>query len=139
VHSPSEDRRLWNAIHEASARLLSDGVGLILDATNLIEAHRKPVYELSDRTGARLVIVEVTAAERVVASRLTERERVESARGGSTDWYDLYRSMAAARQPVSREHLIIDSSDPDSYEAGFWRVVEACRREPAGERTGGRP
>jgi predicted kinase len=136
-HTSAEDRRLWSAIHEAEQRLLQDGFSLILDATNLTEANRRPNYALAAALGARLVVVAVTAEEPVVAQRLTQREREEREIGGSTDWYDLYRSMEANQEPISREHLSIDTSDPSAFEAGLWRVVEACGRVPAGQ-TGGR-
>jgi predicted kinase len=138
LHTSSEDRRLWSAIHKAERRLLADGVSLILDATNVTEANRRPNYEIAELLGARLVIVAVGAQERVIAQRLTQREREERAMGGSTDWYDVYRRMEANQEPIERKHLSIDTSDPSAFEAGFWRVVEACGRVPAGQRTGGR-
>jgi len=137
-HTSAEDRRLWSAIHEAEQLLLQDGFSLILDATNLTEANRRPNYALAAALGARLVVVAVSAEERVVAQRLTQREREEREMGGSTDWYDLYRSMEANQESISREHLGIDTSDPSAFEAGLWRVVEACGRVPAGQGTGGR-
>src|SRR3990172_7734383 len=72
-HSPAESRRLFAAVHAAIERLLRAGVHTILDATNLTEWQREPVYAIARRTGSRLVLVWLDAPPDLTRSRLAGR------------------------------------------------------------------
>ena len=61
----AENRRVFDVCHTLIERLLSEGRTVIMDATNLVEAHRGTVYVIAERTGARLIIVRVDAPERL--------------------------------------------------------------------------
>ena len=72
-HSEREHRRLFPAIHVLIDRLLARGIPVIIDATNLKEANRRPYYKIAEKHGARVVLVQVTAPRRVIRERLRLR------------------------------------------------------------------
>ena len=129
-HLPAESARLFAALHAATRRLIEGGRSVIVDATNLQERDRRPIYEIADETGARLVILRFDAPRKVVEARLSGRSP------GEAD-LSVYNRLEDTLQPPSREHWKIYTSDAGATEAAFQGVVEACRpTEAAG--TGGR-
>ena len=110
-HSQAESRRLFAAIHAAIERLLRAGVHTILDATNLAEWQREPIYAIAERTGARLVLVWFKASPRIVQGRLAVRS------GGRADTQDsstaglaVYERMRAQVEGIRRPHRVVDTS-----------------------------
>jgi predicted kinase len=103
-----ESRRLFAALHAAVERLLGAGISCIFDATNLAEAYRRPLYEIAEERGAKLIVVEVTAPEEVARARLSERA------GAREDVSDadvaVYERMRPKWEPVGREHFVVDTS-----------------------------
>ncbi len=109
-HSDQENARLFPAIHAVLDRLLVRGVSAALDATNLREAHRRPLYRLAGKRGARLVIVQVTAPDEVAKERLRRRRRGETPWDISEAGPEVYDKMRAEVEPVRRPHLVVDTS-----------------------------
>jgi len=123
-YSWQESRRLFAAIHAVAERLLCEGVPVILDATNLAEAYRRPLYDIAAKCGARLLLVEVTAPAEVARTRLAERV----AAGGSASDADVevYERMLPAREEIRREHFIVDTSKP--YEGALRTIAREMER-----------
>ena len=104
--TPAEHRRVFDVCHALVERLLGEGRVVIMDATNLVEVHRRAVYAIAERAGARLIIVRVEAPEPTARRRLEER----AARGeGLADWAVRQR-MRRTREPISRPHRRVDTS-----------------------------
>lgn len=104
--TPAENRRVFDVCHALIERLLGEGRSVIMDATNLVETHRRTVYDIADRTGAHLIVVRVTAPDSVARGRLRER----AARGeGLADWAVRQR-MRRTREPIRRPHRRVDTS-----------------------------
>jgi predicted kinase len=72
-YSFQESRRVFRAIRLAIRRLLESGASTVLDATNLTEWERQPLYSLAEAAGARLILVKVSAPTNVVLDRLGRR------------------------------------------------------------------
>lgn len=108
TYDAEESRRLFAAIHAAIEKLLADGVPVVLDATNLAESERAPLYEMTDRRGVRLVLVQVTAPEPVLQQRLAQRE----ATGVSRSEADLrvFERMRSRVEAIQRPHHVVDTS-----------------------------
>jgi len=130
-YSGQESARLFAACHALLEDLLSRGVPCLFDATNLKEAYRRPLYEIAERTGARLLIVEVRAADDVISRRLEARLRSENPDDRSEATLDVYESMRREAEPVEREHITVD----DSAEIGL--AVEEILRHLSGARVCG--
>lgn len=109
-HSDEENARLFPATHVVLDRLLARGVSAVLDATNLREAHRRPLYQLAERRGARLVVVQVTAPEEMAKERLRRRRRGETPGDISEAGLEVYDKMRADAEPVRRPHIVVDTS-----------------------------
>jgi predicted kinase len=109
-HSYPESRRLFAAIHGAMERLLRAGVHTILDATNLAEWQREPVYAIAARTGARLILVWLKAPPQVVQARLANRYRGADPQDQSTAGLSVYERMRAQIEQIRRPHRVIDTS-----------------------------
>jgi DegV family protein with EDD domain len=110
TYSQQESARVFAACHALLEDLLSRGVPSLFDATNLKDAHRRPLYDIAERTGARLLIVEVRAADDVISGRLDARLRTENPEDRSEATSDVYESMRRQAEPIEREHLVVDAS-----------------------------
>jgi predicted kinase len=109
-HSPSESRRLFAAIHAAIDRLLAEKRSVILDATNLAERERVPLYNIAERNDARLLLVHVVAPAEAVKQRLAGRTRGQDPQDQSQAGIDVYLRMAANMGEIRRPHRIVDTS-----------------------------
>jgi len=125
-YSAQESAMVHRVCHEIIRRLLRKGAHVIFDATNLFEFHREMLYNLADRSGAKLVIVRTTAPEQIIRERLEQRKKD----GGSVsdaDWH-IYRRMAKREQAIRRTHLCVDTSDNiDEAVHKILKVIRRCR------------
>ena len=107
TYSTAESQRLFAAIHGAAQELLEDGMSVVLDATNLNEEERTPLYEIAERTDAKLILVQVTAPESAIRRRLLRRE----AGGGNSEAdADVYERMRDRAETMERPHYLVDTS-----------------------------
>lgn len=135
-HGATESRRLFGAIYGATRRLLSAGVSVVIDATNLRESERLPAYEIAAATGARLAVLYFTAPEAVVTERLERRLADTERLDASTAGIEVYYRMADREEPPARRHWRIDTSDPEAVEAALRAVIAACRPKATTEEAG---
>jgi predicted kinase len=110
TYSPEESRRLFRALHAAIERLLARGVSCVLDATNLREEHRRPLYDMAERHGARLVLVHLDAPPEVVRQRLARRRQAATPGDWSDAGPEVYERMREALEPIGRPHLRVDTT-----------------------------
>lgn len=109
-YSMEESSRLFRAANLLIERLLKKGIPLIFDATNLSERYRERLYNISDRLGARLIIVRVEAPPQVVRERLQARlEEMNAGNKSDADW-TVYQRMKSSVQRISRNHYAVDTS-----------------------------
>src|SRR5262245_23330072 len=69
-HTKKEHGRLFPAIHVLMGRLLARGNSIIVDATNLKEANRRPYYKIAEAYGAPVHLVRTTAPLAEIRERL---------------------------------------------------------------------
>jgi len=113
TYSPKESARLFAAVHALLEDLLRGGVPVLLDATNLKETHRRPLYEIAERTGARLLLVDVRAGEGVVRQRLNARRARENPADRSEATIEVYEMMRQEAEPIERPHFVVDTAVDD--------------------------
>lgn len=109
-YSFEESQRVVRATRLAAGALLEQSIGVVLDAANLTEWERQPLYGLAERHHARLVIVQVTAPMNVVLSRLQEKALQPAAVGVVESPTDVYHRLAGRQEPINREHYTVDTS-----------------------------
>jgi len=107
-YSSEESQRLFAAIHTAIARLLAAGISCTLDATNLKERHRQPLYDIAEELGAKLILVEVTAAPDVVRRRLAARTNYGDALSDAGSV--VYERMRREVEEIQREHFQVNTA-----------------------------
>ena len=129
-HSQAESGRLFAAVHAAMERLLQAGVHTILDATNLTEWQRQPVYAIAEGTGARLVLVWLEAPREIVEARLADRCRGADPQDHSAAGVTVYERMRAEVEAMRRPHWVVDTS------RGTREALDAVAREMKSPRTG---
>jgi predicted kinase len=123
AYTQRESGRLFNAIHGLLDRLLAGGVPCLLDATNIIEAHRRSLYGIAERRGARLLVVSVETPHEVALSRLAAKmgDEMSDADAG------IYEKMRRDYEPIAHDHLVVDGTGDAGAQAE--RVVAALAPE----------
>ncbi len=110
THGAAESTRLFAAVHALVERLLSRGVSVVLDATSLKEAHRRPLYDIAERAGAVLVIVHTEVPPDVARRRLESRARGQDSEDASEATTSVYDRMRREAEPIERPHVRVDTS-----------------------------
>lgn len=110
THSAGESARLFAACHELLDRLLGRGVPAVLDATNLREIHRRPLYRIAEKHGARLLLVRVKAPPALIRRRLERRARAGNPWDASAADVEVYERMRKTAEPLRRPHIAVDTS-----------------------------
>jgi hypothetical protein len=102
VYSPWESIRLFGAIHRLARELLEGGYNVILDATNLSEEYRRPLYAIAEETGANAIVVHLKTLREVAEARLADRL---ARRDGysDADWA-VYQQLEAGFEPIKGPH-----------------------------------
>jgi DegV family protein with EDD domain len=123
AYTQRESGRLFNAIHGLLDRLLAGGIPCLLDATNIIEVHRRTLYEIAERRAARLVVVSVETPHEVALSRLAAKmgDEMSDADAG------IYEKMRRDYEPIAHDHLVVDGTGDAGAQAE--RVVAALAPE----------
>lgn len=109
-YSTEESARLFAACHSLIELLLKRGVSIIFDATNLSERHREHLYRISDRTGAKLVLVRVEAPPAVAYERLQARNKMTDREDKSDADWQVYKRMKSRVDKIRRNHFAVDTS-----------------------------
>jgi len=105
-----ESTRLFMAIHSLIEELLSKGISVILDATNLVEYHRERLYHIAYKSGAKLVLVLVEAPSEVVYQRLQRRKNEYNQYDKSDADWNVYQRMKTTAGKIQRNHFAVDTS-----------------------------
>jgi predicted kinase len=108
VYSAEESAHLFRAIHLLVERLLSKGISVVLDATNLSERNREYLYGIADRLKVKLIMVRVSAPPELVRQRL-EKRRTDRTGKSDADW-QVYQKMKTSVDEIRRKHYAVDTS-----------------------------
>jgi predicted kinase len=109
-YSTDESARLFTACHSLIEWLLNQGVPVIFDATNLSERYREHLYRISDKTGARLVLVRVEVPPTVAYQRLQARRNGAIPEDKSDADWEIYKRMESRAEKIQRNHFAVDTS-----------------------------
>ena len=109
-YTATENARLFAACHVVIESLLKQGIPVIFDATNLLERHRERLYNIAEKTGARLVLVQVTAPPSVTYQRLRARKEQRNPEDNSDADWEVYKRMRQKVDKIWRNHFVVDTS-----------------------------
>jgi hypothetical protein len=121
TYNVEESQQVHKVCHILIGWYLRHYYHVIYDATNLYQHHRQMAYRLAARTGARLVVAEITASDEVVRERLAPRRRRGTLPNSpeyysDADWQVCVR-MRSRAEPIQGEHITVDTSDGDVQRA----------------------
>ncbi len=134
VFDEAESARVFDVCHFLIERFLRRGEPVIMDATNLIEAHRETVCALAERCRAPLFILRAEAPSAVVRERLARRAAGPDDQGYPVAQWDVYQRMRESQEPIARPHTVIDTSK--AWESALSDFVRQVRQALAAkERT----
>lgn len=108
TYSAEESRRLFAALQAAAEALLADSASVIVDATNLAEAERAPLYDMADQQRAKLVLVQVSAPGPLIRRRLDWRVATKVSRSEADA--RVYERMRSRAEEMQRPHHLVDTS-----------------------------
>lgn len=109
-HTKKEHARLFPALHVLMARLLERGNSIIVDATNLKEANRRPYYKIAQKYGAPVLLVRTWAPWPVIKKRLLDRIDSRDADDWSTATVEVYEEMRSGSERLRKKHVSVDTS-----------------------------
>lgn len=110
TYSAQESHRLFQACHRLIEELLSSGISVILDATNLVEHHRERLYHIAHRLRLKLIIVQVEAPLELVRQRLRGRVEGIDREDRSEAGWGVYRRMRPRVERIGRNYFAVDTS-----------------------------
>ena len=110
TYSAEESHRLFCACHRLIEEFLDSGIPVILDATNLVEHHREPLYRIAQRLQARLILVQVEAPRELVRERLQGRAEGVNHEDKSDAGWSIYQRMRTRVERISRNYFAVDTS-----------------------------
>ena len=127
-YSQQESARLFTACHGLLEKLLLRRIPVLFDATNLKETHRRPLYDIAERSGARLLVVEVRADEELVRRRMESRLAAENPLDRSEATLDVYEMMRGDAEPIEAPHIVVESTSGDDIGRAAERVLLELER-----------
>lgn len=109
-YSAAENTRLFSACHKLIELLLNEGIPVIFDATNLSERHRERLYNIADRTSARLILIRVVAPPSIAYERLQRRKEHQNPEDKSDADWTVYKHMRRSEDKIWHNHFVVDTS-----------------------------
>lgn len=125
-YTRGESARLFAACHLLIEEYLLQGRLVLLDATNLTEGFRQPLYEIADRVSVPVFLARLTASREIVRRRLSDRGAGMHPSDYSDAGWRIYSRMYPHEEAIARPHLNVDSSGDIS--AALDEVVRLVRR-----------
>ena len=110
LYDVEENTFLFRVCHELIYELLTQSVTVIFDATNLIEYHRERLYNIGERTNAKIVIVSTHVPENVIKLRLDTRKYQGNLKDKSDADWTTYKSMKPGTHRIGRNFISADTS-----------------------------
>ena len=111
TYSPSESRYLFDQIRKVLKELLTHGISVFLDATNLREVDRRKLYAITNTQNSRLILLHLKAPANLVRDRLKKRSLDLDRKDHSDANWNVYLQMRGQMDPIRRRHYTIDTSN----------------------------
>jgi len=131
IYAAEFDRRTYQELHGRARERLERGEMVVLDASYRERSRREAARRVAREAGARFLVVQTVAPDRIVEQRLVTRHRD----GGSVSdgRLELYRTQKERFEPVDEvgdaRHVVVDTSGPraettlSALEAAYRRLL----------------
>jgi predicted kinase len=123
-YSAAESQKLFAACHQLIEELLTNGVSVILDATNLIERQREYLYRIADTLSVKMIIAWMHAPPELVRERIGNRV-VETENQSDAD-LQVYERMKGRAQKIGRNYFSVDTSA--DIEPAIEKIIREAQR-----------
>lgn len=110
TYGRQENDRLFQAAHELTSQVLAAHRSVLFDATNLSKLERGWLYRIGEEAQARLAVVRMQAPDKLIYQRLRRRQNQPDSHDLSDAGLVVYRRMKERVEPISRRHLVVDTS-----------------------------
>jgi hypothetical protein len=108
AYSEAEKEAVYMEMRKRVKKTLSEGIGVVVDATFYKKRQREYFVAVARECGARNALILCVLEEQAVESRLAKRKQ-----GGVSDAdYKVYLKLKKEFEPIAKEHLEIDSALP---------------------------
>lgn len=106
-YSMFESAAVFAQVDAAARQALTCGRHALIDATNLTNRDRRRFHRIAEQLEIRLVVVRLTAPERVIRQRLSEPRAGLSQAGVA-----VFEGMRGRLQPLAVASVVVDSRFP---------------------------
>ena len=130
VYTASEMMLVYEVCYGLIERRLRSGQRVVFDGSNMMAARREYLQKLARQCGAPVAICYAQAAQEVIQQRLWARTlRGHSKMDKSDADWAVYRWMVEAQEPLTEDHLIVDTTDTSPEKLAqnlyeYWLNVE---------------
>jgi predicted kinase len=138
TYAAAEMALVYEICHCLVERRLARGQRVIFDGSNYLAARRDFLVNLARQWGVTAAVCHVQATPETVRHRLAERHsghrRADDV--SDADW-DVYQWMAAVQEPITSDHLLLDTtSTPPEQSAArlrdYWLAWEGAEEQGSG-------
>ncbi|PID86379.1 MAG: hypothetical protein CSB13_03895 [Chloroflexi bacterium] len=129
-YTPSEMMLVYEICYRLIERRLNEGQRVVFDGSNLIAARRNHLHHLARKCGSPMAICYIQASQEIIQQRLKARAlRGHSHQDKSDADWAVYKWMVEAQEPVSKPHLIVDTTESKPNELAqklfnYWQHIE---------------
>jgi aminoglycoside phosphotransferase family enzyme/predicted kinase len=113
LYSPEMNRTTYDEVCSRAENLLHAGFNVVVDGAFKHQSEREPVFDLAERTGARLAFIEATCSVDEQRRRLSKRQQHDTRSDGRVE---LMEHQRADFEPASSDRAdafhVIDTTDP---------------------------
>ena len=129
TYTPAEMMLVYEVCYAIIESRLRHGQRVIFDASNYLAARRQHLYNIAKRCSSPIAVCYVQASQATIRQRLIERmsEKRRKTDLSDADW-SVYKWMVEAQEPVTSQHLVLDttSTSPDELAQRLRRYWAEC-------------
>jgi len=108
TYSDAEKLAVYDAMLATMSEAIHNGIPVVLDGTFYKKALRNKFEEAAAQIDEKIIYIEVTAPEDIIEERLKQPRKFSEAD------FDVYQKLKAIAEPLTKDHLVLDSSNPVS-------------------------
>ncbi|MEE8168463.1 MAG: AAA family ATPase [Candidatus Hydrothermarchaeales archaeon] len=109
TYSEEEKELVYKATFLIAEHLLRARRNVIIDGTFYKMELRRRIYSIAAATRSEMTVVECIAPESVIKRRMERRARRRTLSDAD---YEVYKKVKVQYEPIKREHIILDTSNP---------------------------
>ncbi len=106
-YTEEEKRLIYNVLFLLTKYLLMNNINVILDGTFYKRSIRRKAYEIAEKLGKKIIIIECVCNEEVVKERLIKRSKERSISDAD---YEVYKKIKSQFEKILSKHIVVDTT-----------------------------